>query len=230
MVFPNKNKNYKKTGTRTTIKYSKKSIFGRRYIYIGQTTSHLRFNQTKQKSLKENSSQFLNLWFFNKQKKNLRNRNKLCAPKLWTQNLSKRNAYLYEKWKKKQQKKQNTLSQFNKRKFIKSFVPSLMIFSKYLEPQLLAEEVAKIVKDVKKHRWILKDIHKILRTLPLKRGLGYKIALIGRINGARKARLFSLTKFKQHKSHQTLSENVNFAMAQVKARIGTFGIKVWVYY
>jgi len=54
--------------------------------------------------------------------------------------------------KKKQQKKQNTLSQFNKRKFIKNFVPSLMIFSKYLEPQLLAEEVAKIVKDVKKHR------------------------------------------------------------------------------
>jgi len=132
--------------------------------------------------------------------------------------------------KKNSKKSKNTLSQLNKRKFIKNFVPSLMIFSKYLEPQLLAEEVAKIVKDVKKHRWILKDIHRILRTLPLKRGLGYKIALIGRINGARKARLFSLTKFKQHRSHQTLSENVNFAMAQVKARIGTFGIKVWVYY
>jgi hypothetical protein len=230
LVFPNKNKKYKKTGTRTTIKYSKKSVFGKRYIYIGQTTTHLRFSQTKQKSLKESSSQFLNLWFFNKQNFFLRNKNKLCAPKLWTQNLSKRNVYLYEKWKKKQQKKQNTLSQFNKRKFIKSFVPSLMLFSKYLEPQLLAEEIAKIVKDVKKHRWILKDIHRILRTLPLKRGLGYKIALIGRINGARKTRLFSLTKFKQHKSHQTLSENVNFAMAQAKARIGTFGIKVWVYY
>lgn len=230
LVFPNKKKNYKKRGTRTPIKQYKAGIFGKRYVYIGQMTTHLEYSKIKQKSLKKSSSRFLNLWFFNKQNLFLKSKKNLCTPKLLTQNLPKRNAYLYEKWKKKQKKKQNTLSQFKKRVFIKRLVPSLMIFSKYLEPQLLADELAKVIKNVKKHRWILKDLHKILKTLPLKRGLGYKIALIGRINGARKTRLFSLTKFKQHKSHQTLSKNVNFAMSQAKARIGTFGIKVWTYY
>jgi hypothetical protein len=79
---------------------------------------------------------------------------------------------------------------------------------------------------MKKHRWLLNDIHTILKRLPLGIGLGYKIVLIGRIDGARKTRIISLAKFNRYRSQQTFSNHVNFAMTQTTARIGTFGIKV----
>jgi ribosomal protein S3 len=105
-----------------------------------------------------------------------------------------------------------------------------LIFAKYADPQFLANELAKFIKRVKKQNWFLSDVNKILRLIPVKRGFAYKIAIIGRINGATKTRMFSLTKFKQYKSNQNFTKNINFAMAHAKTHIGIFGIKIWVYY
>jgi len=59
-----------------------------------------------------------------------------------------------------------------------------------------------------------------------KRGVGYRIALLGRINGANKSRILYLKKLNRNRSRQTFSKNVNFAMAQARATIGVFGVKI----
>jgi len=69
----------------------------------------------------------------------------------------------------------------------------------------------------------------VLRALKFKRGLGYRIALSGRINGTNKSRTFYVKTLNEDRSRQTFSKNVNFAMSQARATIGAFGIKIWVY-
>jgi hypothetical protein len=69
-------------------------------------------------------------------------------------------------------------------------------------------------------------VEKVLQTKRMKRGFGYRIALIGRINGATKSRTLYLRKLKQNRSRQTFSKNVKFAMAHARATIGSFNIKV----
>ena len=103
---------------------------------------------------------------------------------------------------------------------------TLILFAKYLEPQSLADHIAKILSETKKHSRVLKMIEKVLSIIKLKRGLGYRIALIGRIDGANKSRTIYLRKLKQNRSRQTFVKNVNFASAQAKATIGTFGVKI----
>ena len=103
---------------------------------------------------------------------------------------------------------------------------ALTLFAKYLEVQPLADYLAKIIGDTKKHALILKIIKTVLRTVHFKRGIGYRIALIGRINGANKSRTLYLKKLNRNRSRQTFSKNVNFAMAQARATIGAFGVKI----
>jgi len=103
---------------------------------------------------------------------------------------------------------------------------SLTLFAKYLEVQPLADYLAKIIGDTKKHALILKIIKAVLRTVQFKRGIGYRIALVGRINGANKSRTLYLKKLNRNRSRQTFSKNVNFAMAQARATIGAFGVKI----
>jgi ribosomal protein S3 len=66
----------------------------------------------------------------------------------------------------------------------------------------------------------------ILHTIQMKRGVGYRIALTGRINGANKSHTLYLKKLNRSRTRQTFSKNVNFAMAQARASIGTFSIKI----
>ena len=73
---------------------------------------------------------------------------------------------------------------------------------------------------------VLRQIELILRTFNLKRGLGYRIALIGRINGANKSRTLYLRKLNRNRSRQSFSQDVNFALAHAKATIGAFAIKL----
>ena len=60
----------------------------------------------------------------------------------------------------------------------------------------------------------------------MKRGIGYRIALIGRIDGANKSRTLYLRKLNKSRARQTFSKNINFAMAQARATIGAFSIKI----
>jgi ribosomal protein S3 len=55
---------------------------------------------------------------------------------------------------------------------------------------------------------------------------GYKIVIIGRVNGRKKTRLLSIRNSKESNSQQTWIKQVNFGTAQARGRIGTFGIKI----
>jgi hypothetical protein len=78
---------------------------------------------------------------------------------------------------------------------IGNFLTTLTLFSKYLNPQPLADHLAKLISQSKNHSSLVKSIEKILHTLQMKRGVGYRIALIGRIDGANKSRTLYLKTF-----------------------------------
>lgn len=107
-----------------------------------------------------------------------------------------------------------------------NLITTLTLFAKYLDPQPLAEALAKVIGNTKKHVSALKLVESVLRTLNLKRGVGYRIGLTGRANGADKSHVMYLRKLNRNRPRQTFSKNVNFAMAQARATIGTFGIKI----
>lgn len=107
-----------------------------------------------------------------------------------------------------------------------NLVTTLTLFAKYLDPQPLAEALAKVIGNTKKHTSVLKLVETVLRTLNMKRGIGYRIALTGRANGADKSSVMYLKKLNRNRPRQTFSKNVNFAMAQARATIGAFGIKI----
>ena len=110
----------------------------------------------------------------------------------------------------------------------KYFIPTLMHFSKNLDPQILADIFAKVLYKAKKQTWMLNTIKDILKMLKLDKNVGYKIALAGRINSADKSRLVYITR--KNVPLQVFDKNMNFAYSQAKARIGVFGIKIWVYF
>jgi hypothetical protein len=110
----------------------------------------------------------------------------------------------------------------------KYFIPALMYFSRTLDPQILADLLSKVVYKAKKQTWLLSTIKDILKIIRLGKNVGYKIALSGRINSADKSRLIFITR--KNVPLQVFDKNMNFAYSQAKARIGVFGIKIWVYF
>ena len=110
----------------------------------------------------------------------------------------------------------------------KYFIPTLMHFSRTLNPQPLTDLFAKVLYKAKKQTWMINTIKDILKMLKLGKNVGYKIALAGRINSADKSRLVYITR--KNVPLQVFDKNMNFAYSQAKARIGVFGIKIWVYF
>jgi ribosomal protein S3 len=104
------------------------------------------------------------------------------------------------------------------------FLPVLSLFNHYLQPQLLADHIAKEFERTKNHRPILYALKSILYAIPFKRGIGVSVAIQGRINSATKSRVFYIKR--QPFYPQQFSSRLNFAQSQARARIGAFGIKV----
>lgn len=152
------------------------------------------------------------------------------APNTWTLKSPKKNAYLSRKLKMLQVQGQKRLHWAAKARFMSNLVTTLTLFAKYLDPQPLADILAKVIGNTKKHVSTLKLVETVLRTLNFKRCVGYRIGLTGRANGADKSHVMYLRKLNRNRPRQTFSKNVNFAMAQARATIGAFGIKIWVYY
>ena len=109
----------------------------------------------------------------------------------------------------------------------KYFIPTLMAFSRSLNPRQLVDVIAKVLHKAKKQTWMLGTIKYLLKGLKLPRRIGYKIVLAGRINSKKKSRVIYFAR--NQITLQIFNNKMNFAYAQAKARIGTFGIKVWVY-
>ena len=74
---------------------------------------------------------------------------------------------------------------------------------------------------------MLNTIKDLLQAIHLPRNVGYKIILSGRINSRKKSHLIYITQ--RQITLQVLQNNMNFAYAQANARIGAFGVKIWVY-
>lgn len=123
---------------------------------------------------------------------------------------------------------QSELQSVRHKLIIRRFLPTASLFIKYLNPQLLADHIAKELERNKKQQSVIYSLSTALRTLPSARGLGYRISIKGRINSSNRTRSYVLTRntFKPQKFTTT----VNFAFAQANARIGSFGIKVWLFY
>lgn len=123
---------------------------------------------------------------------------------------------------------QSRLSEVRKTLLIRSFMPIASLFVKYLNPQLLADHIAQEFEKTKHHQVIIYGLSQALRSLPFARGKGYRIAISGRINSSDKSRSYLLKR--NVLIRQDFSRKVNFATSQARARIGSFGIKVWIFY
>lgn len=150
---------------------------------------------------------------------------------------TKKNTYLFKKraniFKRLREQR---LTDFTKNRFksirrsllMQTFTPILSLFIKYLNPQILADHIAKEFEKTKKHKHIIYALSTTLRSLKFSRAIGYKIAIAGRINSSKKSRSYYLAK--KTLIRQNFSKKVNFAFSQARARIGSFGIKVWIFY
>ena len=203
------------------------------------------FRKLKQKQTKKKSSITVNFLkpiskssgvFNNKKKQKSKNqisnviaRTRTIFFSAWKKKL-KKNKYLLFKNKVIQEQAQKRLNWLGKTTYVANLLSTLTIFAKYLDPQPLAENLAQILGQTKKHSFTLKLVNNILSTMKLKRGVGYRIALIGRANGASKTRTIYLRKLNRNRSRQTFSKNINFGSAQARATIGAFGVKIWVFF
>jgi len=114
------------------------------------------------------------------------------------------------------------------KEFVKRTFPILLIFRKHFDTQLLVNHIAQELEHTQTHTNILFMLRQILLIIPLKRLIAYRIIIFGRINGAKKARTISLTKGKI--PLQTLTKNINFGSDYSHARVGAFGVKMWIYF
>ena len=110
----------------------------------------------------------------------------------------------------------------------KYFIPTLIEFSRAFDPQILADVLAKVLRKARKQTWMLKTVKEMLQAIQLPKGVGYKIVFTGRINSKKKSRLIYITR--NQITLQIFSNRMNFAYSQAEARIGTFGIKIWVFF
>lgn len=116
------------------------------------------------------------------------------------------------------------LTDVRKSLIMRSFTPIASLFLKYLNPQILADHIAKEFEKTKHHKSIVYSLSTALRALPASRIKGYHISIVGRINSSEKSRTFLIKR--NVLCRQDFSRKVNFASSQARARIGSFGINV----
>lgn len=259
IVFPKKRNQKTHNVSLETKIYTKQLALRKRYVFVSQVSNHIRLKnayrfEKKQRVFLKKIKRVLNLPFRKKSGKkqqfvlqakgknqkifsqiNAKNSQKKfltykVIPNASTWKNQKKNAYLSRKLKMLQVQGQKRLHWAAKARFMSNLVTTLTLFAKYLDPQPLADALAKVIGNTKKHVSALKLVENVLRTLNFQRGVGYRIGLTGRANGAEKSHVMYLRKLNRNRPRQTFSKNVNFAMAQARATIGTFGIKIWVYY
>jgi hypothetical protein len=106
--------------------------------------------------------------------------------------------------------------------------PILYLFARYYDPQVLADYVATELSRKRKHYPLLYTIYTILDLFPLKKVAAYRIGLTGRLNSSTKTRSFYFTR--GILPIQSFHARISLATSQVRARSGTIGVKVWIYF
>lgn len=140
--------------------------------------------------------------------------------------ISTKQADRFERVRKKEALEATRMSfnRLNRRLLVDSFTPVASLVMKYLNPQLLADHIAKEFEKSKRHQTIIYALQDTLSELPFNRAKGYHISIAGRINAADKTRSYFFNRSVLNR--QNFFNKVNFASAQAHARIGVFGIKV----
>lgn len=158
---------------------------------------------------------------------------KINSNQLQKSNIKKKNTYVFKKtaneFKRLRRQElldftQQRLNDVRRTLIMRDFTPVASLCIKYLNPQLLADHIAKEFEKTKRHQSIIFGLSQALRSLPFARAKGYRIAIAGRINSASKSRSYLLKR--NVLVRQDFSRKVNFASSQARARIGSFGIKV----
>lgn len=115
-----------------------------------------------------------------------------------------------------------------KNHFLSRFIPVLMVFNKTLNAQILADQIAFEFEKTKNHWPLVSSIRAGLNIIRFKKLKGFRIAVSGKINGSSRTRTVLISK--GNLPTQSFSERMNFATSQARARTGTFGIRVWLYF
>lgn len=223
-----------KTNLSQKLKKEKNEKLHHKYVYLARgfkikTNSKLNIKEST-KNLSKIKKKLLpkiltRTWNFSKKLQLKRNKNLQISFKT---KLQKENPYLLSKKSKKESRTSSSFQQFQKQRHMQNFIATLIIFSQTLDPQPLADHLAKVMEKTKKHTWMLNTVHQMMKSINFNRAIGYRIGFFGRINSADKSRLIYLTR--KSVPQQGFAKNINFAVSQARARIGTFGIKIWVYY
>ena len=144
--------------------------------------------------------------------------------------INKKNTYVFKRSANKFQRlrrkelldfTQSRLGEIRRQLIIRSFVPVASLFIKYLNPQLLADHIAKEFEKTKHHQSVIYGLAQALRALPFARAKGYRIAIIGRINSSDKSRSYLLKR--NVLIRQDFSRKVNFASSQA-----TYSTKIFI--
>lgn len=208
LLYPKKNVHkffFKKNPAkiRKNIRWRFKRIKEPRYIYLG--TKSLKF-----KTLQTNY-------------------NKTCSFLSYKKRWHLRNWYLKKvrnkRWESLWQKKK-AISKFPR--LNKTWIANWLLFAKLLDPQLLADQIARLFDTTNKHWLILNALRFLLRYLPSKRGLQFRIGLFGKISKSTRTKAVYITKHTM--PTQKFVSYTNYAAAQSQGRVGAIGVKVWIGY
>ena len=146
--------------------------------------------------------------------------------------LQKKDSSVLSRKKTKNARIKNSFQRFKNNKdfrhSFKYFIPTLMYFSRTLDPTFFVNILSKVLYKAKKQTWMLSTIKELLKLVPFGKNVGYKISLSGRINSSDKSRLIYITR--KNVPLQVFDKNMNYAYSQAKTRIGVFGIKMWIYF
>lgn len=214
------------------------------YIYLTSLNNQL-FNVKKTTSKIKNLNTMLKLGkeTLNYKKKNLKKKisktNKnleiliskklhLIYKKKHTHN--NKNTYINFNIKKEKENNQKNLTFRNnqKKRIIKRSLPLMSLLTKYFDIQLIVNHIARELESTR-NQWIVLDcMKKVLAFVAFPRLKAYQISIFGRINYKSKARKIVLKEGKV--PIQIFRKRVNFSMAQARAKIGTFGVKMWIYF
>ena len=111
-----------------------------------------------------------------------------------------------------------------RKKILGQIFPFLLAAHKYLNAQLLAEQISRFIRKKKKHYNIFYIIYDLWSALKLNRALSYQISITGKLNSKPRARKFYIVK--GHIPNQSFTKRINFGLTQAKTPTGTFGIRV----
>jgi len=127
-----------------------------------------------------------------------------------------------------EKKQQEILKRNKKSEVVQRLVPLLAVFTNYLDPEPLVDQIAYEFEKTKFHSPIKYQITDALKSLLMQRGLKYTIGIIGKFNGSRRRRKLFINR--RAVCVQEFTKRVNYAQTEARARTGSFGIKMWVSY